>query len=305
MGKASAGDIFGEVGVLCGKPQPFGVRTTEVSQILRLNRTTFLHVLQAYPDDERVVMNNLFLVNEAKHRIFVLPPLCGSLKLINSPFCFKKMTACRSFDIEGQQEPSLIIRNCNSRHTGIYQDSFHGGAVKQLHTDTGMTANQTASSDTTKGGEAEVDSPPEDGQTALHIAVQQGHLEMVRFLLESGANVNKTDKRGWTPKALAEMHADRGIYDLILSYENRKKSDGANAINHTTTHYKNQAYVSSTSSTYPTHAEAISPEKKRVTIHINSRMNKHSEKQLPKLIVLPDSLEDLLIIAGMHRSNSI
>lgn len=265
VGKASAGDIFGEVGVLCGKPQPFGVRTTEVSQILRLNRTTFLHVLQAYPDDERVVMNNLFL----------------------------KMTACRSFDIESQQEPSLIIRNCNSR-----QDSFHGGAVKQLHTDTDMAANQTGSSDTTKGSEAEVDSPPEDGQTALHIAVQQGHLEMVRFLLESGANVNKTDKRGWTPKALAETHADRGMYDLILSYENRKKSDGANAISHTTTHYKNQAYVSSTSSTYPTHAEAISPEKKRVTIHINSGMNKHSEKKLPKLIVLPDSLEDLLIIAG-------
>lgn len=280
VGKASAGDIFGEIGVLYGKPQPFGVRTSEVSQILRLNRSTFLNVLQAYPEDERIAMNNLFL----------------------------KMKACRSFDIEGQQDPSLILRNCfdgepkqdcNSRHTG-YQDSFHGEAVKQ-HTDIDipnsrfMTANQTGSDDT-KGSEAGVDSSAEDGPTALHVAVRQGHLEMVRFLLERGANVNKTDERGWTPKALAEMHADRGMYDLILNFENRKKSDGA--INHTTTHYKNQACVSSSSSAYPTQAKAISPEKKRVTIHMKSGENTHSEKQLPKLIVLPDSLEDLLKIAG-------
>lgn len=175
--------------------------------------------------------------------------------------------------------------------------------MKQQHKD--MTAKQTGSSDATKGSEADMDSPAEDGQTALHVAVRQGHLEMVRFLLERGANVNKTDKRGWTPKALAEMHADRGMHDLILSYENRKKSDGANAVNHTATQYKNQACFSSSSSTYPTHAQAISSEKKRVTIHMKSGMNKHSEKQPPKLIVLPDSLEDLLIIAGMHCSNTI
>lgn len=65
VGKASAGDIFGEIGVLYGKPQPFNVQTTEVSQILRLNRSTFLNILQAYPEDERIVMNNLFLVNSA------------------------------------------------------------------------------------------------------------------------------------------------------------------------------------------------------------------------------------------------
>ncbi|KAH6793095.1 potassium channel KAT1-like protein [Perilla frutescens var. hirtella] len=275
VGKASAGDIFGEIGVLCGNPQPFGIRTTEVSQILRLNKSTFLNILQAYPEDERIVMNNLFL----------------------------KMKACRSFDIEGQQDPSLMLRNCFdgepkvdcTSHTG-YQDSFHGEAVKQ-HADIDipnsrfMTANKAGSNDT-KSCEAEVDSSPEDIQTALHVAVRQGHLEMVRFLLERGANVYKPDERGWTPKALAEMHANKGIYDLILNYENKNKSGGA--INHT----KNHACVSSSSFTYPTHAEARSLEKKRVTIHMKSETNKHLEKQLPKLIVLPESLEDLLKISG-------
>lgn len=133
--------------------------------------------------------------------------------------------------------------------------------------------------------------PAEDGQTALHLAVRHGHLEMVRFLLERGASANKPDERGWTPKSLAETHANKGIYDLILSYENEKKPDGAN------NHYKKHAYVSLSSSTHSIH-EARKPGK-RVTIHMKSEKKNHP----PKLIILPDSLQELLKIAGMHRSN--
>ncbi|OIT23974.1 PREDICTED: potassium channel KAT3-like isoform X1 [Nicotiana attenuata] len=61
IGKAVAGDLFGEIGVLCGRPQPFSVRTTEISQILRLNRTALMNILRANPEDERIVMNNLLL----------------------------------------------------------------------------------------------------------------------------------------------------------------------------------------------------------------------------------------------------
>ncbi|KAJ8549343.1 hypothetical protein K7X08_033050 [Anisodus acutangulus] len=60
-GKAVAGELFGEIGVLCGRPQPFSVRTTEISQILRLSRTTLMNILRANPEDERIIMNNLLL----------------------------------------------------------------------------------------------------------------------------------------------------------------------------------------------------------------------------------------------------
>lgn len=48
--------------------------------------------------------------------------------------------------------------------------------------------------------------------------------------------------------------------------------------------------------------ESSSPRKteKRVTIHMNFPKFNVSEKQPPKLINLPDSLEELLRIAGMH-----
>ncbi|XP_025886075.1 potassium channel KAT1-like [Solanum lycopersicum] len=55
IGKAVAGEIFGEIGVLCGRPQPFAVRTTEIFQILRLNRTSLMNILRANPEDERLL----------------------------------------------------------------------------------------------------------------------------------------------------------------------------------------------------------------------------------------------------------
>ena len=57
--------------------------------------------------------------------------------------------------------------------------------------------------------EINVKVPAEEGQTALHVAVKKGHLEMVRLLLEGGANVNKADFRGCTPKSLAKQQENK------------------------------------------------------------------------------------------------
>ncbi|ONK75051.1 uncharacterized protein A4U43_C03F12810 [Asparagus officinalis] len=59
-GRAVAGEMFGEIGVLLSTPQPFNVRTVELSQILRLNRNKLMTILEENREDETVVMNNLF-----------------------------------------------------------------------------------------------------------------------------------------------------------------------------------------------------------------------------------------------------
>nr|6V1X_A Chain A, Potassium channel KAT1 [Arabidopsis thaliana]6V1X_B Chain B, Potassium channel KAT1 [Arabidopsis thaliana]6V1X_C Chain C, Potassium channel KAT1 [Arabidopsis thaliana]6V1X_D Chain D, Potassium channel KAT1 [Arabidopsis thaliana]6V1Y_A Chain A, Potassium channel KAT1 [Arabidopsis thaliana]6V1Y_B Chain B, Potassium channel KAT1 [Arabidopsis thaliana]6V1Y_C Chain C, Potassium channel KAT1 [Arabidopsis thaliana]6V1Y_D Chain D, Potassium channel KAT1 [Arabidopsis thaliana]6V1Y_M Chai len=61
QGKAVIGETFGEVGVLYYRPQPFTVRTTELSQILRISRTSLMSAMHAHADDGRVIMNNLFM----------------------------------------------------------------------------------------------------------------------------------------------------------------------------------------------------------------------------------------------------
>ncbi|PIN13562.1 K+-channel ERG [Handroanthus impetiginosus] len=59
VGDLKAGDVCGEVGVLCYRPQVFTVRTKRLSQLLRLNRTALLSILQANVGDGTIIMNNL------------------------------------------------------------------------------------------------------------------------------------------------------------------------------------------------------------------------------------------------------
>ncbi|KAG2238908.1 hypothetical protein Bca4012_023693 [Brassica carinata] len=61
QGKAVVGDAFGEIGVLCSTPQPFTVRTTELSQILRVSKKSLMSAMRAHVEDGRIIMNNLFM----------------------------------------------------------------------------------------------------------------------------------------------------------------------------------------------------------------------------------------------------
>ncbi|CAK7353566.1 unnamed protein product [Dovyalis caffra] len=59
VGEAVTGEVVGEIGVLCYRPQLFTVRTKRLSQLLRLNRTAFLNIVQSNVGDGTILMNNL------------------------------------------------------------------------------------------------------------------------------------------------------------------------------------------------------------------------------------------------------
>lgn len=60
--KAIAGDIFGEIGVLCQMPQPYTVRTRDISQILRLRRTAIVNTVHSNKEDGPIIVKNFFSV---------------------------------------------------------------------------------------------------------------------------------------------------------------------------------------------------------------------------------------------------
>ncbi|XP_022892425.1 potassium channel KAT3-like [Olea europaea var. sylvestris] len=298
LGKAGSGEIFGEIGVLCGKPQPFGIRTTDVSQVLRLNRTTLLKILQTNPEDERIIMNNLFT----------------------------KLKACTSIDIEDQQDPRLILNNSHNEAGDCYVHAgdnpcrvrLKQGLRVEIPNSDFLERKQPRNAYDAYRSQIGINSSAEDGETALHVAVSQGHLEMVRILLERGANANKPDMRGWTAKALALLCDNKGIYDLILSYENKKKVDNHRVeflgpeIAEKTRHIeptengaadylknscRNLMHVSSSSCSHHSSTEAIQSSRKRVTIHMKFPEKDISQKQHGKLIMLPESLDELFKLA--------
>jgi CRP-like cAMP-binding protein len=60
---ARAGDVVGEIGVLCYKPQLFTARTRTLCQLLRMERTAFLRIVQANVGDGTIIINNLIQAN--------------------------------------------------------------------------------------------------------------------------------------------------------------------------------------------------------------------------------------------------
>ncbi|KAF8391095.1 hypothetical protein HHK36_023395 [Tetracentron sinense] len=308
-GKAVAGEMFGEIGALSYRPHPFTVRTTELSQILRLKRSSLKKIIQANMKDGNVVMNNLVV------KLKGLESLGFGDSHIDPEMVLKEW-------LDGG------LRGGSYARVGRQEDCLHGDPSIEETRDIGILVSQA-----TKKGEinkvcelirqeADVNSTDEDGQTAFPVAVSKGHLEMVKILL-GGANVNKPDARGWTPKALAEQQGDKSIYDFLQCHENRSRNlddhridlTGAEteerarnnqskdrrkgSFNFLNSHFrKTPTKSSSSSSSCPSDREVMKLTSRRITIHMLFRKERKSQEHFKKLIILPDSLEELLRIAG-------
>ncbi|KAF9620689.1 hypothetical protein IFM89_013989 [Coptis chinensis] len=289
--KVTAGEAFGEIGVLCCRPQPFNARTAELSQILRLNRNSLINIVQTNMEDGNIMMNNL--VQKLKD-----PGSVG----------FGDADAYLGFLIKEWLDEGPLRGICTQGHK-VYNPqedpSIHKGR------DIYISMHDSAEKEETdhiyeliKGG-ADINLPDKYGQTALHVAVRKGHVEMIKLLLEQGANVNKADARGWTPKTLAKLLDQKSIYDLLQYYEggNRNLEDrkpepiepekGESKYSHCF-QVATESHSGSSSSSSSSASQVMSLAKRRVTIHKNLQ----KENQLGKLILLPDSLEELLRIAG-------
>jgi len=61
---------------------------------------------------------------------------------------------------------------------------------------------------------ADVNAVTTDGLTPLHMAAQNGNIDMTKLLLQRGAKINALDARGWTPLVRAQKwgHQDEAEF---------------------------------------------------------------------------------------------
>ena len=61
-------------------------------------------------------------------------------------------------------------------------------------------------------------------QTALHIAASEGHLELCQFLIQSGAQINRSDRWGGSPLNDALRHRHAPVIDYLKQVGGRSGS---------------------------------------------------------------------------------
>jgi len=64
---------------------------------------------------------------------------------------------------------------------------------------------------------ADVNEGDYDRRTALHLAASEGQLDVVRLLIERGADVSARDRWGGTPLDDARRHGHRAVEELLLA----------------------------------------------------------------------------------------
>ncbi|KAI3781881.1 hypothetical protein L2E82_11909 [Cichorium intybus] len=273
IGEARPGDLCGEIGVLCYRPQLFTVRTKRLSQLLRLNRATFLNIVQANVGDGTVIMNNLLqhlkdvgdphmetvLIETenmlARGRMDLPLSLCFATLRGDDLLLHKLLkkgldpnesdnngrTALHIAASKGSENCVLLLLdygadpNCTDSEGSVpLWEAMIGGHEKVvgiLADNGGMLtsgdvgqycclAAEQNNLDLLKkiiryGGD--ITRPKNDGSTALHVAVCEGNIEMVKFLLGQGANVDQRDGHGWTPRDLADQQGHEDIQTLFQS----------------------------------------------------------------------------------------
>ncbi|CAK9169662.1 unnamed protein product [Ilex paraguariensis] len=273
LGKAVEGEMFGEVGVLCHRPQPFTVRTTNLSQILRLNRTTMINMIQANAEDARIILNNLF--RKLKDLECFGSEQHIDLSLILSQWLDEgpKGESCsHAGDPLLQEVRAIDLLDSEARHK----------------TERGKACNSNRCS-------KDVNSTTEDGQTTLNLAVLKGQIEKATNLLEEGQMQTNQMQKG----ILSEHRIE--ITETETAENNRHeqfKPTKNGATNCSDSYLRRQTFFSPNSSSYPADTRVGRFLKRRVTIHMKFQKKSSSQKQLGKLIILPDSLEVLFSVAG-------
>ncbi|XP_065626457.1 potassium channel AKT1 isoform X2 [Quercus suber] len=274
VGEAKTGDLCGEIGVLCYRPQLFTVQTKRLSQLLRLNRTTFLNIVQSNVGDGTIIMNNLLqhlkdlddpIMSEvlvetenmlARGRMDLPLSLCFAALRGDNLLLHQLLkrgldpnesdnngrTALHVAASKGSENCVLLLldyrANPNSRdsegnvplweamlggHETVIKLLLDSGANLQFG-DSGQFACTAAEQNNLNllkeiiryGGDV-TRSKMDGTTTALHVAVCEGNIEIVKFLLDQGADIDKPDSDGWTPRTLADQQGHEDIKTIFES----------------------------------------------------------------------------------------
>ncbi|CDP04802.1 unnamed protein product [Coffea canephora] len=206
VGQLKTGDVCGEIGVLCYRPQVFTVRTKRLSQLLRLNRTDFLNIVQASVGDGTIIMNNLL-----QHLKDQMDPFTDSILAETEHMLGQgRMEVPLSLCFAAARGDDLLLHQLLRRGTDPNEldssgrTALHIGASKGslecvlLLLDYGADPNRKDS----------------DGNVPLWDAILNKHEAVIKLLIDNGANISSGDVGGFACFAVEQNNLEL-LKDII------------------------------------------------------------------------------------------
>ncbi|XXG47652.1 hypothetical protein AAC387_Pa02g2262 [Persea americana] len=221
--EARTGDVVGEIGVLCYKPQLFTARTKRLSQLLRLNRTTFLNLIQSNVGDGTVIMNNLLqYLKELKD-----PVMQGVLAETEKMLARGRMDLPLTLCFAAVRGDNLLLHQLlkrgldpnetdNSGRTALHMAAAKGSVnCVVLLLDYGADPNNRDS----------------EGNTPLWNAILERHEPVIKLLINSGAKISSSDVGQFACTAVEKNNLEM-LKDIIRCGGNVTvpRSDGTTAL---------------------------------------------------------------------------
>ncbi|KAK8558567.1 hypothetical protein V6N13_098219 [Hibiscus sabdariffa] len=336
VGTLSCGDMFGETGALCCRPNRYTFRTKMLCQLLKLHTVDLIRTMEAKHKDNIAILQNFLQHNkrlkditiggsemEDREEVGDLRNMSISLLDVadtgNAAFLGELLKARLDPDIgdcngrtplhiaasKGHEECVLVLLKhaCNvhlqdmngntalwdaisSRHHSIFRILYQCASVSDQFTAGDLLSTAAKRNDLTVMQELlkqglNVDAKDRSGLTALQIAMKEKHNQMVNLLVMNGADVVNANIYELPPTTFNKMLQKREIDHQITGTDSESPLTKHGA--------DNQVGRVGKSIDHP-----------RVSIYKGHPLIRKESRcmETGKLIRLPDSLDELMNIAG-------
>ncbi|XP_074329531.1 potassium channel AKT1-like isoform X2 [Apium graveolens] len=222
------GDVCGEIGVLCYRPQLFTARTKRLSQLLRLSRNAFLYIVKTNVADATIIMNNCLQHLKERNDPVMKEILVDIERMLAQGRSDMPVSLC----FAAMRGDDLLLHKLLKRGMDPNESDSSGRTPLHISASKGFTECVILLLDYG----ADPNCKDFEGNVPLWDALLGGHESVIRALVENGADISSGDVGQFAcfaveqnnlcllkelVRALASYEGNEEIKELVL-----KKKEG-------------------------------------------------------------------------------
>ncbi|PPR85389.1 hypothetical protein GOBAR_AA35297 [Gossypium barbadense] len=230
---------FGEVSFLCNTPKPYTIRVRELCKVLRIDKRSFMEIIEIYFSDGRIILNNLLEGKDANMKNEILESdVTLYIGKLESELAARLNCAAYNGDLyrlkcligagadpnktdyDGRSPLVWFLVTIKHGHDQVTYLLVQAGALLAMDDAASFLCMTVARRDLDLLKRAlavgiDPNAKSYDYRTPLHVAASEGLYFVAKTLIEAGASVLSIDRWGNTPVDDARIGGNRNLIALL------------------------------------------------------------------------------------------